>query len=312
MSAPAPNNPLPIIAGPTAAGKSAMALELAERMGAGILSADSMQVYRGLEIGTAQPSAAERARVRHFLVGHVEPDELYDVARFVNEANAVIAQESAAGRPVIVCGGTGLFLKHLIHGIFADAPRDEAVRAWLQEELDRHGQVALRARLRAVDPVREAEINPNDTMRLIRALEVYEVTGIPMSEHHARDKETRRPRDVRYVVLDRPREVLNARIDHRVDAMIQAGWIAEAERLMARGLPETCQACKALGYRELFGHLRGEWTLEEAVDEIKKQTRRFAKRQRTWFRAVPEAQWVDIETAGVRTLEIVADHLNLH
>ncbi|MCB2156288.1 tRNA (adenosine(37)-N6)-dimethylallyltransferase MiaA [bacterium] len=294
MSDPS-SKPLLIIAGPTGVGKSAVALELARATGAGILSADSMQVYRGMAIGTAQPTAAEQAEVPHFLVGHVEPGEEYHVARFVEEANIILEHESAAGRSVIVAGGTGLFLRHLVHGIFQGAPRNMEIRERLKRELEDEGYEALRARLHAVDPEREAEINPNDAVRVMRALEVYEITGVPMSEHHRRDQEQRQSRNVRYVVLRRPRPAMMERIERRVDVMIAEGWVDEAARLMQRDLPDDSQACKALGYRELFRHLRGEWSLEEAIAEIKKQTRRFAKRQLTWFRGVPEAEWIDIE-----------------
>ena len=284
-----------ILAGPTGVGKSAVAMELARAAGAGILSADSMQVYRGMEIGTAQPTPEERAEVPHFLAGHVEPGEEYHVARFVEEASAVLDREQVAGRPVIVAGGTGLFLRHLIQGIIQGAPRSDAVRGQLKRELDETGLEALRARLRAVDPERDAQINPNDAVRVMRALEVFEITGVPMSEHHRRDREQRRSRPVRYVVLTRPLDRLTVRIEGRIEAMMDAGWAEEARRLMERGLPEESQACKALGYRELFRLLRGEWTRDEAIAEIKKHTRRFAKRQLTWFRAVQDAEWIAIE-----------------
>lgn len=284
--------PLPILAGPTAVGKSALALAWSRRHRAEILSADSMQVYRGMAIGTAQPFPDELAAVRHHLVGHVDPGEEYNVARFVREADAILG---AASSPILVCGGTGLFLRHLIQGIFEGAPRDPAIRAKLESELAATGLDALRARLRAVDPVREAQINANDSVRVVRALEVYETTGRPMSEHHAEDAATRTIRPARYVVLTRPREALMRRIDMRVDAMIDAGWLDEARGLFDRRLPEDTQAAKALGYRELFRHLRGECGLATAVAEIKNQTRRFAKRQLTWFRGVRDAIWIDIE-----------------
>ncbi len=275
-----------IIAGPTAVGKTALAMERARELGAGILSADSMQVYRGMEIGTAQPSAEERAAVPHFLVGHVDPGEEYHVARFVREAEEVLARESAAGRPVIVCGGTGLFIKHLLLGIFEGAPRSPDIRARIEEMIAREGLDAARARLREVDPVREAQISPNDSVRIVRALEVYEITGRPMSELLAEDAANRRPRPAQILILTRPLHEMSARIEKRVDAMLAAGWLEEARQLLQRGLPSTSQACKALGYRELFRVLRHDLTLDQARDEIIKQTRRFAKRQMTWFRGM--------------------------
>lgn len=295
--------PLLIIAGPTGVGKSAIALELAEATGASILSADSMQVYRGMAIGTAQPTPDELARVLHHLVGHVDPGEEYHVARFVAEADAVLAAEAAAGRRVIVCGGTGLFLRHLIEGIFDGAPRRPDIRARLEAEIAERGLEAVRARLRAVDPQRDAEINPNDAVRVVRALEVYEATGVAMSELHRRDRAARTPRAVRYVVINRPGAELDARQAARIDAMLAAGWIDEARALMARGLPETSQAAKALGYRELFRHLRGEATLEATRAEIVLRTRQFARRQLTWFRGVAGAEWMPPSPATVETLQ---------
>lgn len=300
--APTVAAPLLILAGPTGVGKSAIALALAEATGASILSADSMQVYRGMAIGTAQPTAAELAAVRHHLVGHVEPGEEYHVARFVAEADAILAAESAARRPVIVCGGTGLFLRHLIDGIFDGAPRRPDIRARLEAEIAEHGLERLRERLRAVDPQRDAEINANDAVRVIRALEVYEATGVPMSELHRRDRETRAPRAVRYVVIHRPGAELDARQAARVDAMLAAGWLDEARVLMERGLTETAQAAKALGYRELFRHLRGEATLAATRAEIILRTRQFARRQLNWFRGVEAAQWVEASRVDIEAL----------
>jgi len=287
--------PLLIIAGPTAVGKSATAMAKARGMGAGILSADSMQVYRGLEIGTAQPTAQERAEVPHFLVGHVEAGEEYHVARFVREAEEVLATEQAAGRRVIVCGGTGLFIKHLLQGIFQGAPRNPEVRARIEQQIVEQGLDAVRARLREVDPRREAEIGPNDAVRIVRALEVYEVTGLPMSDHLARDAANRRQRPARLTILTRDRQEMDARIEARVDAMLAAGWLEEARWLMDKGLPDTSQACKALGYRELFRVLRGEWPMDQAREEIIKQTRQFSKRQMTWFRGMAKDPELNIE-----------------
>jgi len=287
--------PLRIIAGPTASGKSALALEIAERRGAWIVSADSMQVYRGVPIGTAQPTPAELARAPHHLVGHVAPGEDYNVARFVAEARAVIAEANSHGRPVIVAGGTGLFLKHLVEGIFEGAPRDSAVRERLEAELATEGLEPLRARLREVDPAREAQINPNDSMRVVRALEVFETTGVPMSKHLAADAERRVIPPNHYIVLDRPREELYTRINDRVGRMLDAGWLDEARALLQTGIPEDSQVCKALGYRELFRVVRGEWNTTEAAEEIRKLTRNFARRQLSWYRGVQYARFVSTD-----------------
>lgn len=299
--------PLLFLTGPTATGKSAIALEAAERLGASILSADSQQVYRGMEIGTAQPTAADRARVRHHLAGHADPSEDYQVARFVREAEAVLAEEGAAGRPVVVCGGTGLFLKHLAQGLFKGPPAVPEIRARLEEELARDGLDALRARLRAVDPVREVQINANDAMRVMRALEVYEATGVPMSEHHRRDAERRRPRRAIHVVLDRPVRELDERIARRVDAQIEAGWLDEARALLDAGHPPALRAFKAHGYRELFRVLDGAMGMDEAKEAIARQVRAYSRRQRTWHRGVSDAQWV--EWGSGDSVEVVADRV---
>jgi len=191
-----------------------------------------------------------------------------------------------------------LFLRHLVEGIFAGAPRDPAVRDRLEAEWRAGGLEPLRERLRLVDPVREAEINPNDAMRVIRALEVFETTGAPMSEHHRRDAVARRVRQAIYVVVHRPRPILRERINRRVDVMLRDGWLEEARALLDRGLPPDTQAFKAHGYRELFRVLRGEMRLDEAADEIRRQVRRYSKRQLTWFRAVKGARWLDLEGMG--------------
>jgi len=248
-----------------------------------------------MEVGTAQPTEAERDRVAHHLVGHIEPGNDYNVARFVDEANAILEAEQKRGKPLIIVGGTGLFLRHLIEGIFPGAPRDLEIRKRLEAEHEAIGHAAMREKLRIIDPKREAEISPNDAVRVIRALEVYEATGVPMSQHHERDLETRKSKPHRYFVINRPREILYSRIEARVDEMLSAGWLEEAESLLARNLPESTQAYRALGYRPLFQVIRGELSLEAATEEIKKRTRQFARRQLTWFRGVQSAEWLEIE-----------------
>ncbi|MEQ8820393.1 MAG: tRNA (adenosine(37)-N6)-dimethylallyltransferase MiaA [Sumerlaeia bacterium] len=301
------NTPLRILAGPTAAGKTALAVDLAQATGRVVLSTDSMQVYRGMAIGTAQPTLEELAAAPHRLIACAEPGEEFHAGRFVSEAEAILSRE-----PALVVGGTGMWIRALIDGLLEGAPRDEAVRARLEGELAREGLDTLRERLRLLDPEREAAINPNDALRVLRALEVIELTGRPMSALMAEGRAARPPHPARIVVLTRPRPVLNARIEARVDAMLAGGWIEEARALMEAGLSEDSQAAKALGYRHLFAHLRGEIGITEAADLIKRDTRRFAKRQMTWFRAWKDAAWVDLEDCeGEEVLRKVREHLEI-
>lgn len=286
--------PVFILAGATATGKSGVAFELAQRLSASVLSADSMQVYRGMEIGTAQPTTHEQTVVPHHLVGCVAPDDDYNVARFLADSNRILLDAWKAQKPVIVCGGTGLFLKHLIEGLAGVAPVDPRLRQELERWLKAEGLEALREELRRVDPRRDAEILANDPVRVVRALEIFRATGKPMSQWHELDQEQRviRPHD--YVVLSRPKEILNERIHQRIDQMLEQGWLAEVEQLLATYPPET-RCFRALGYSQLIQVLQGQVALEAAVEEIKTKTRQFAKRQRTWFRGISQAHVVDLE-----------------
>lgn len=293
-------DPLLVVTGPTATGKTSFAIELAERLGAEILSCDSQQVYAGMEVGTAQPTSEECARVRHHLFGFVDPAEHYEVARYVRDAGPVLDRLAATGKPAIACGGTGLFIRHLLHGIFRGAPRDEAVRAELEARLAAEGLEALRAELRSVDPARDAQINPNDSVRVVRALEVYRVTGTPMSEHHRRDAAARATRPHAYLVVDRDRDHLARRIESRTATMLDGGWIEETEALAARGLDESTKALKAHGYREILRYLRGELSRADVVAEINRQVRAYSKRQRTWHRAVESARWINLDAMSHR------------
>ncbi len=282
-----------VIAGPTASGKTRLAVELAQRLSCEIVGADSMQVFRGFDIGAAKPSAQELSGVRHHLIDVAQPDEPFDAARYVREADAAISQISGRGRGVLVVGGTGLYLRALLHGLHAAPPADAAVRSGVLEEAKREGWAAMHARLAAVDPVAASRLHPNDGVRIGRALEVYEVSGIPMStwqREHGFDKW--RYRAVFLGVL-RPRDELCQIIDARVDAMMAAGFLGEVEGLLAAGCSPTCKPMQGLGYKRLVEYLRQELSLEAAVEKIKTDTRRFAKRQMTWFRKEKGLEWVE-------------------
>lgn len=312
--------PLLVIAGPTATGKTEMALRVAERVGGEIISADSMQIYRDMDIGTAKPTAEERARAPIHLIDFVPPTGEYTVADFCRDAGREIARVHARGRLPIVCGGTGLYLRALTEGFeFPPGPRDTSVRARLLNEAAEVGTEALHARLRTVDPAAAKRIEPGDLRRIIRALEVFELTGQPLSalqRRRAVDAPAVPDYNCAKYVLTAPRELLFTRIERRVDAMMDAGWLAEVQRLLAAGVTAASQSMQAIGYRHLLQHLAGERGLEETVALIKRDTRRYAKRQMTWLRGDRGYRWLSIAdeatqractemitTAAVRLLE---------
>ncbi len=279
-----------VLVGPTAGGKTAAALDLAEALGADIVNADSLQVYRELDIGTAKPTPAERARVRHHLVDAADPDEPYDAARYAREGRAVIAELHGRGVPPLVVGGTGLYIKALLGGLFHQGQGVREVRRRLARELAEHGLPTLFARLASLDPDSAHRLAPGDTYRILRALEVVEATGRPLSELQATHRFQDRPYETLKLGLDLPREELYRRIEARVEVMLAQGWLEEVRRALSRYSPKI-KPLKALGYRQLAAHLEGRLTLAEALDQTKKETRRYAKRQLTWFRADPEVRW---------------------
>lgn len=281
-----------VIAGPTASGKSALAVDVAERIGAEIVSADSQQVYRYFDIGTAKPSAAELARVPHHLVSCVEPDEAFSAARYASLADAAIADVRARGRRVVVVGGTGLYLRVLLHGVMAGPARDEALRASLEAFAAREGDDTLHARLASVDPVSAARLSPADRVRVIRALEIHALTGRPASAQREAHGFTARRYDYGLWVLWPPREALYAAINARTEAMFAAGLVDETRRLVAQGYRDAAPM-RAVGYAQALKVVDGLMTEAEAVAEVAQKTRHYAKRQYTWFKkeegAVPIA-----------------------
>ncbi len=278
-----------VLCGPTASGKSALAVELADRLGAEILGADSQQVYRGLPIGTAQPEATLLARVPHHLIGFVEPPERTTAARYGALAREAAAEVRARGRRVLLAGGTGLYLRAALEGLFEGPAADAALRQRLEDEAAREGRAALHARLARADPGAAARIAPNDLTRVVRALEVFERTGAPMSTHHARHARAR-PR-VAWLGLCPPRDELYRRIDARTRRIYAEGLLAEAEWLRREGLRDWAPA-RAVGYRDALGVLDGRLRVEDAIAATARDSRRYAKRQLTWFRAVPGVHWL--------------------
>ena len=303
-----------ILTGPTACGKSALALDLAERIGGEILALDSMTVYRGMDIGTAKPSAAERTRVPHHLIDVLDPWESLTVAWWLARAEAACAEIAARGKRPIFVGGTPFYLKALLHGLFDSPPADAELRRALEAQAERDGNSALHARLAAVDPKTAARLHPNDVRRVVRALEVHTLTGKPISDWQQTwdtpafaDSADAAPPPARVpaAVLELPREVLYDRINQRVDAMLRAGWLNEVQKLRALPHPLSREARQALGYRELLAFLEsgGEW--DETVELIRTHTRQFAKRQLTWFRHLPSLVAVPASApdAGERVLK---------
>jgi len=283
-----------VILGPTAGGKSEIALLLAERLGQGsggaeVVGADSRQIYRGLEVGTAAPSAADRSRAPHHLASFLPPSDVYSAGRYARDAKRAIAEVEERGKTPVIVGGSGLYLRALLDGLFAGPERDEGVRAGLQARLKADGLESLRADLERVDPAALATILPGDSTRVIRALEVHALTGRPISalrrEH--RNEPTRAARfGIRWA-----RAALAERIEARVRQQLADGFLEEARALLGAGLPPEAPGLHTLGYRELLGHLRGEASLDEAVATIALRTRQLAKRQETWFRRVSNVRW---------------------
>jgi tRNA dimethylallyltransferase len=283
------------IAGPTASGKSAVALLLAERLGGEIISVDSMQVYRGMDIGTAKPTSAERSLVPHHLIDVMALDEPFDVARFVDLARAAESQIQSRGRVPIYCGGTGLYLKALVGGLGASPPSNPAVRA----ELEGMPLPDLLRELEQRDPETYGRIDRSNPRRIIRAIEVIRLTGEKFSSQRAAWR-TELPPGC-WIGLERDRADLVARINQRVDQMFAAGLMEETRSLLATGLERNRTAMQSLGYKQVVEHLRGERSLSETIELVKQKTRQFAKRQMTWFRHQLTLRWVRLEAAQSET-----------
>lgn len=281
-----------VICGPTGIGKTELSIRLAEIFKGEIVGADSMQIYRHMDIGTAKPSRQQRARVPHHMIDVVDPGEPFDAARYLKQAREAIAGIKQRGRLPLVVGGTGFYIKALLYGLFEAKPEDMSVREKLRKQAEILGSSGLYDRLAACDPEAAERIHPNDTYRVVRALEVFEITGRPMSAWRQTHGFSDEPYRALKFALYMDRAELYRRIDQRVDAMVQEGFVEEVRRLLQMGWDKNIKVMQALGYRHILGYLDGKMDRAAAIESIKKDTRRYAKRQLTWFRKDPEVIWV--------------------
>jgi tRNA dimethylallyltransferase len=290
---PARSQRLVAVVGPTASGKSGLALRLAERCGGEILNTDSLQVYRHFDIGTAKPTVAERARVPHHLLDCVEPEETYSAGRYVSDAQSVLAELGQRERVPVLCGGTGLYFRALLFRLAEVPPVPEAVRREVQARLAALGPAACHAELARIDPETAARVHPNDRVRIARGLEVFLASGRPLSRYHRERPFLQQAHGVLSVGVHWERARLYERIGERVEAMLTAGWIAEVEGLLAKGYDPGLKPFQAIGYREIVAMLQGRRPREGLAAAIATRTRQYAKRQLTWFRKHPDVVWAE-------------------
>ena len=291
--------PMVILTGPTAVGKTALSIELAKKINGSIISADSMQVYRHMDIGSAKVMPEEMDGVRHYLIDEFEPDEEFHVVKFVERAKEHLEEIYAEGKIPIIAGGTGFYIQALLYDIdFTEQECDEAYRAELELLATEKGAHYLHNMLREVDPASADAIHANNIKRVIRALEFYHQTGTKISEHNEKEREKEAAYRSAYFVLTDERKRLYERIDRRVEKMMEQGLPEEVEALRKRGLKRENVSMQGLGYKELFGYFEGEYPLEEAVRIIQRDTRHFAKRQLTWFRRERDVIWIDKSIVG--------------
>ena len=305
--------PLVILTGPTAVGKSALSIAMAKAMGGEIISADSMQVYQHMDIGSAKIRPEEMAGVPHHLIDVLEPTEAFNVVVFQELAKQALAEIYGRGNIPIVVGGTGFYIQALLYDIdFPENDEDTALRRSLEELARREGAEALYERLRVVDPVSCESIHAHNVKRVIRAIEFYEKTGKRISEHNKEQRENISPYRFAYFVLNDEREKIYQNIDRRVDQMMAQGLVEEVQALREMGCHKGMVSMQGLGYKEILSYLEGEITLKEAVYLIKRDTRHFAKRQLTWFRREKEVIWIqknDIDQNGQMCLKFMQDFL---
>lgn len=306
--------PLIVLTGPTAVGKTELSIKLAGAIGGEIISADSMQVYKYMDIGTAKISTAEMGHIPHYLIDILEPEEEFNVVKFKEYAGKCMEEIYAKGKIPIIVGGTGFYIQAVLYGIdFKENGEDTAYRQQLEELYKKEGSEYLHAKLAQIDPSSALAIHPNNVKRVIRALEYYDQTGSRISEHNEEQRKNESPYNFCYIVLNNDREVLYERINRRVDLMMEAGLVQEVKQLLERGLSGDMVSMQGLGYKEIVRYLIGECSLEEAVYTIKRDTRHFAKRQLTWFKREKEVTWIqknDFDNEESKILKAILEELN--
>lgn len=284
-----------VVCGPTGIGKTLLSLELARNFNGGIISADSMQIYRHMDIGTAKPSPSEQAEAPHFMIDVADPDESYDAATYAKEARRAVLNLEKQGKLPLIIGGTGLYIKALLYGLFEASPSSTHIRRQLRQESDLKGSRHLHDRLAAYDPEAAGRIHPNDSYRIIRALEVYFLTGRPISEYQKKHSFKDQPFHALKIGLYMDRQALYDRINERTEKMLENGLLSEVKSLLEMGYSPGLKSMQSLGYRHVVNYLQGRLSWRQAVDQIKRDTRRYAKRQLVWFRKDTELNWMNPE-----------------
>jgi tRNA dimethylallyltransferase len=283
-----------VVAGPTASGKTTLAIELAKRLDGEIVSADSMQIYKYMDIGSAKPTAEEQAEIPHHLIDFLEPDAEWSVANYTEAAHKTIAEIAARKKMPVMVGGTGLYINSVVNDVsFGEIDTDYQIREQLQEIADNEGGEKLIEMLREFDPDAAKTLHPNNVRRIIRAIEFYRVTGTPISKHQEMTRQVETRYNPTMFLIDWDREELYERINLRVDLMIKDGLLDEVKRLMDMGYTKDLNSMKGIGYKELIDYFNGEYSLDEAINLIKQSSRRYAKRQLTWFRRDERIHWLD-------------------
>ncbi|MGG1514977.1 tRNA (adenosine(37)-N6)-dimethylallyltransferase MiaA [Paenibacillus oryzisoli] len=294
MKVPPAKPKLLVLLGPTAVGKTKLSLEIARRFNCEIISGDSMQVYRGMDIGTAKASPEEQALVPHHLIDIHDPAYPFSAAEFQERVKQLIEEIHGRGKLPLIVGGTGLYIESVCYNFqFTDVSMDETFRQEQEAYADQHGEEALHAKLREVDPESAERLHANDRRRVIRALEIFHVSGETMTSHLAAQKKES-PYELCIIGLTMDRALLYQRIEERIDAMMAEGLVEEVQSILAAGCPKTAISMQALGYKEILAYLEGELSLDGAVTLLKRDTRRFAKRQLSWFRHMKDIHWVDV------------------
>lgn len=304
--------PLVILAGPTAVGKTDLSIQLAKRINGAIISADSMQIYKYMDIGSAKVMPEEMDGVKHYLIDELMPSDEFNIVCFQQMAQAALKEIYANGQIPIVAGGTGFYIQALLYDIdFTHQDSDEAFRNEMASFASEHGATALHEKLKTIDPISYETIHENNIKRVIRALEYYHLTGQPISKHNEQEHQKTSPYQFAYFVLTDDRNHLYERIDQRVDKMMEKGLVDEVRKLYDMGYRKDMVSMQGLGYKELLSYLEGECSLEEAVYIIKRETRHFAKRQLTWFRRERDVIWLDKSAYGYKDTNILDDMCRL-